>query len=255
MIYMLVAVFIAGSVWGFAALASLPSHSFMTLALGSGVVIVGSMAWVMVTVHMLDVGIAPLQAENQTFLKRFAAALRPSMFDLLVAGLVSAAVVLLYHHLRIPVTFSGLSTAPIYAIAVKWVLFARANKQTLVVSWRARTLISMVYFVLGALALYLLARAESARLQTWIYVWLLVTTGAVAAACYLSAANFRASILHGQILRSPTVELLRRKIGVRATLPLMAAKQSSKRWQAAAQKKSNRCPSGHTGGKKKNRKR
>ena len=51
---------------------------------------------------------------------------------------------------------------------------------------------------------YLLAQAESARLQTWTYVWLLVTTSAVAAACYLSAANFRASILHSQILRSPT---------------------------------------------------
>ena len=256
MIYILIAVFVVASAWGFAALASLPIHSFLMLALGSGVVILGSLAWVMVAVHMLDVGIAPLRAENQTFLKRFAEALRPGLFDLLVAGVVSAAVVLLYHYLRIPASFSGLSTAPIYAVAIKWVLSVRTSKPTLAVSWRARTLISMVYLVLMALALYLLARAESARLPTWTYVWLLVATGAVAAACYLSAANFRASILHGQILRSPTVELLRSKIGLRAIAPPVAAKQGSRRWQSVAPKNPNRFPGGHTGGgKKKNRKR
>ncbi len=256
MIYILIAVFVVASAWGFAALSSLPIHGFFQLALGSSVVILGSLAWVMVAVHMLDVGIAPLRVESQTFLKRFAEALRPSMFDLLVAVVVSAAVVLLYHYLRIPGSFSGLSTAPIYAVAIKWVLSTRASKPTLAVSWRARTFISMVYLLLMALALYLLVRAESARLQTWIYAWLLVTTSAVAAACYLSAASFRASILHGQILRSPTVDLLRSRTGLRATAPPLAERQDSRRWRSAAPKNPNRFPSGHTGGgKKKNRKR
>lgn len=256
MIYILIAVFAVASAWGFAALLYLPIHGFLMLALGSGVVILGSLAWVMLAVHMLDVGIAPLRAENHAFLKRFAEALRPSVFDLLVAVVVSAAVVLLYYYLRIPASFSGLSTAPIYAVAMKWVLSTRASKPTLAVSWRARTFISMVYLFLMVLALYLLVRAESARLQTWTYAWLLVTTAVVAAACYLSAASFRASILHGQILRSPTVELLRSRIGLRATLPSVAAKQGSRRWHSAAPKNPNRFPGGNTGGgKKKSRKR
>lgn len=255
MIYILIAVFVVASAWGFAALLSLPIHGFLMLVLGSGVVILGSLAWVMVAVHMLDVGIAPLRAENQTFLKRFAEALRPSLVDLLVAVVVSAAVVLLYHYLRIPANFSGLSTAPIYAVAIKWVLSTRASKPTLAVSWRARTFISMVYLFLMVLALYLLVRAESARLQTWTYGWLLVTTAVVAAACYLSAASFRASILHGEILRSPTVELLRSRIGPRANSPSVAAKQASRRWQSAAPKNPTRFPGSNTGGKKKSRKR
>ena len=256
MIYILIAVFVVASAWGFAALSSLPIHGFLMLALGSGVVVLGSLACVMVAVHMLDVGIAPLRAENHMFLKRYGQALQPSLLDLLVAGIVSAGVVLLYHHLRIPANFSGLSTTPVYAVAVKWVLVVRASKPSLTVSWRARALISTVYLVLMVLALYLLAQAESARLQTWTYVWLLVTTSAVAAACYLFAANFRASILHGQILRSPTVDLLRSRIGLRATSAPLAEKQDSRRWRSAAPKNPNRFPGGHTGGgKKKNRKR
>ena len=256
MIYILVAVFITGLAWGFAALASLPSYGIASLTFGSGVVVVSSLAWVMVAVHMLDVGIAPLQSGNHTFLKRFAEALRPSMLDLVVAIIGLVGIVLIYNHLQIPPNVSGIYTVPIFAIAIKWVLFVRPKQRTFVVRWRARVAISIAYLALAALALYLLVQAESARLQTWAYVWVLISTGALAAACYLSAANFRASVLHGQVLHSPTIAKLKSRVLPRASLPAAADKQNSKRWGSSSPKISSKFPSPPVaGGKRKTRKR
>lgn len=250
MIYVLIAVFVVWGIWGFAALFSLPASGVLMLALGSGVVVIGAVVCAVVALHMLDVGIAKREG-NRTFLKRFAEALRHGILDLLVAGMVSVALLLLYYYLRVPTNFVGISTAPIYAVAVKWVLSVRAEKHALAVSWRARTVISTIYVVLMALTLYLLSLAESVQPQVWINVWILVTTGLVAAACYLSAASFRSSVLHGQILRSPTIELIRREIGLPAISQHAGTKRDSRRAQTAPPDSSNRFSGGRAGGAKK----
>lgn len=256
MIYVLIAVFVAWSVWGFVALLSLPASGFLMLTLGSGIVVLGAVACTVVALHMLDVRIA-LHDGNETFLKRFAEALRPSIFDILIAGIASAILLLLYQYLRIQTNLAGISTASIYAVAAKWVLCVREKKRTLAISWRARAVISTVYFVLMALTLYWLSLAESVQLKVWINVWISVTTGSVAAACYLSAANFRSSVLHGEILRSPSMELIRREIGLPAISSLHAgAKRGSGRPQTPPPNSSNTISRSHPGrGKNRGRKR
>ena len=75
--------------WGLKSAMSVPHPDGLTVILSSTVVLVGSLFWVVVTLHALDLLVA-FRRDDRRYLSEFAAAMRPRLRELLVAAPVMA---------------------------------------------------------------------------------------------------------------------------------------------------------------------
>ena len=75
--------------WGLKSAMSVPHPDGLTVILSSTVVLVGSLFWVVVTLHALDLLVA-FRRDDRRYLSEFAAAMRPRLRELLVATPVMA---------------------------------------------------------------------------------------------------------------------------------------------------------------------
>ena len=194
--------------WGLKSAMSVPHPDGLTVILSSTVVLVGSLFWVVVTLHALDLLVA-FRRDDRRYLSEFAAAMRPRLRELLVATPVMLLGLLIaYRSVGTAGTVVAALEAPFYALAIASALMARPLQATPVRRRRTGIVLSVIYGALFAITAVLQSVVATRTGMQGAAPWLGVTSALAAIAAFVSAAKFRSSIEQARALSSPVIESL-----------------------------------------------
>lgn len=200
--YVLLASLLVAIGWGFKSATSISHPDLLTVALSSAVVMAGSLFWVVVTVHVLDLIVA-WRRSDRDYLVAFASSLRPRLLEFLIAmPLVGMALWITYLSAgTTSMVFVALG-GPFYLFSIATVLSARSSQGQAFPMQRTRLVLSLIYIAMFVVTTYLASAVTTKTVLSGAIPWLCVTAALVALASYLSATRFRSSVEQGRALTS-----------------------------------------------------
>ena len=208
MAYVLLASLLVALGWGLKSVMSIPHPGGLIIIISGIVVLVGSLFWVVVTLHALDLLVA-FRRDDRRYLSEFAAAMRPRLRELLVATPVMLLGLLIaYRSVGTAGTVVAALEAPFYALAIASALMARPLQATPVRRRRTGIVLSVIYGALFAITAVLQSVVATRTGMQGAAPWLGVTSALAAIAAFVSAAKFRSSIEQARALSSPVIESL-----------------------------------------------
>lgn len=198
--YVLLASLLVAVGWGLKSAVAIPHPDLLTVIVSSIVVLGGSLFWVVLTLHGLDLSVA-LARSKRDFVSEFVSAIRPRLRELLIAIPLTVLALLITHEtVGVLHAIVGALTAPLYALAIAAAM--NASPRNAKPRWRMRLTLSAVYLALFCI---------STGLQGWVAThpamaaaapWLGVTSTITAIVAFISASKFRSSIELGRALGS-----------------------------------------------------
>lgn len=205
--YVLLASLLLAVGWGLKSAVAIPHPDLLTVAVSSIVVLIGSVFWVVLTLHGLDLIVA-LQRSNRAFVSDFVRAIRPRPRELLIATPLTVLALLMSHQF---VGTAGAVVAaldvPFYALAVAAAMSASPRQRT-ISRWRMGLMLSAVYIALFCISTGLHAWVATRPAIAAAAPWLGVTSAITAVVAFVSASKFRSSIELGRALGSPVLDEL-----------------------------------------------
>lgn len=206
MAYILFAALIFAVGWGLKSAMAIPHPDGLTVILSSTIVLVGSLFWVVVTLHALDLLVA-FKRDDRRYLSEFAAAMRPRLPELVLATpLMLLGLTIAYRVVGTAGTVVAALEAPFYALAIAAALMARPKPGADAPRWRTGVVLSLIYGALFAVTAALQSAVATRTGMQSAAPWLGVTSALAAVAALVSAAKFRSSIEQGRALSSPVLD-------------------------------------------------
>lgn len=206
--YVLLAALLVAMGWGLKSAFSIPHPDMVTVLVSTATVLVGSLFWVIVTLHALDL-VAAFRRSDRAYLVEFGAALRPRMRELLIATPLAIVTLLITYTVVGPAgTLVAALDVPLYALSIAAALSASPTQGATFPRWRMGVALSVIYMVLYGITTGLHAVIATRPALTAAAPWLGVTSAMAAVAAFVSAAKFRASIELARPLGSPVLDHL-----------------------------------------------
>ena len=208
MAYVLLASLLVALGWGLKSVMSIPHPGGLIIIISGIVVLVGSLFWVVVTLHALDLLVA-FRRSDRRYLAGFFSSLRPRMRELLIALPVTGlALLATYGAVGAKGTMVAALDVPFYALSIAAVLSASPTQGKTFPRWRMGVTLSAIYIALYSVTTGLHAVIATRPTLASTAPWLGVTSAMAAVAIYVSATKFRSSIEQGRALTSPVLEEL-----------------------------------------------
>lgn len=206
--YILLAALLVAVGWGLKSAFSIPHPDLVTVLVSTGTVLVGSVFWVIVTLHALDLVSAFLRSDR-AYLADFARALRPRMRELLVAmPLAIVALLITYTVVGAAGTLVASLGVPLYALSIAAALTAGHTRGATFTRWRMGVALSAIYMTLCGITTGLHAVIATRPALAVAAPWFGVTSAMAAVAAFVSAVKFRSSIELARPLASPVLDRL-----------------------------------------------
>lgn len=206
--YLLLAALLVAVGWGLKSAVAIPHPDLGMVILSSIVVLGGSLFWVVLTLHALDL-VAAMRRSNRAFISEFVRAVRPRPRELLIAlPLTGVALLISHRFVGTADTVVAALDVPFYALAVAAAMSASPDQGAATPRWRMGLTLSVIYIGLFSLSTGLHAWVATHPAMAAAAPWLGVTSAIVAVAAFVSASKFRASVELGRALGSPVLDEL-----------------------------------------------
>lgn len=208
MAYLLLASLLVAVGWGLKSAVAIPHPDLLTVIVSSIVVLGGSLFWVVLTLHGLDLAVA-LRRSNRAFVSDFVSTIRPRPRELLIAiPLAMVGLLVIYRSVGAADTCVVALSVPFYALAMAAAISASPSEGKTFPRWRMGLILSAVYIVLLCIGTGLHAWVVTHPATAAAEAWLGVTSVIVAMVAFVSASKFRSSIERGRALGSPVLDEL-----------------------------------------------
>ncbi|KRA40006.1 hypothetical protein ASD72_16330 [Pseudoxanthomonas sp. Root630] len=209
-IYALSAIFMLGVGLGTVGAFVMPwSGMHFALAwLGS---VIGAVFLTLLALHGWDVRLAATQGDLAS-LKRFWHALRPSLADMLLAGVLTIAGLWLAGTATslslLQIAVSGL---PVYLLAVARIATKLGRPHVAAPKTRALVLCAAL-LLMSVGSLYMIWLVVAGDVPVLAQAWVIALQLVSALCCYIAASNYQVAMATGEIRRSPTVMLMLKEL-------------------------------------------